>query len=108
MWKLLRKRYGLCRTAASVLESGAAVCARQRSSAVRTLGTEARGGGGGLPGDSTSHAVPARRWGIRRTSCDSPGRGKGGLGSLYLVPSLGSLCPVSFPWNNSRLQARLF
>lgn len=96
-WKRSHKRYGLCRTAASVLESGAAVCARQRSSAVRALGTEARGGaGGGLPGDSTSHAVPARRrWGIRRTSCDSPGRGRGSLGSLYPVPSLGGVCPVS-------------
>lgn len=57
-WKLSRKRYGLCRTAASVLESGAAVCARQRSSAVRALGTEARGWGWGSPG--TALHTPAR------------------------------------------------
>lgn len=94
-WKLSRKRYGLCRTAASVLESGAAVCARQRSSAVRALGTEARGWGWGSPGTALhtpARPVVAGELGVPRVT-PRAGRGqpwKPGPGSLPR-----QLCPVS-------------
>lgn len=92
------------------LRAGAWSCGVCQAEELSSKSPGHRGSGwvvGGLPGDSTSHAVPARRrWGIRRTSCDSAGRGGGSLGSLDPVPSLGG-CALS-PWNNSRLRARLF